>query len=69
VATGRPLTTAWGALRRSRRRRRHRVGLISNHYNSKFTIKVNRKLLTSYGILTPWQLLASANALRSLSGV
>jgi hypothetical protein len=58
VATPKPLA-----------RRRHRVTLTSYGYNSKFTIKGNRKLLTTYVIITTWQLLISANALRSLSGV
>jgi hypothetical protein len=45
------------------------VALTSYGYDSKLTMKVNRKLLPSYGILASWQLLASANALRSLSEV
>jgi hypothetical protein len=68
--------TGWGPrLRRRVRyavalaRTRHRVGLPSYGYNSKFTIKGNRKLLTTYVIMTTWQLLISANALKSLSGV
>lgn len=69
VATGRFRLRRKGALRRSPGLRRHRVGLTSYQYNSKVTIKVNRKLLTPYGILTSWPLLTSVNVLRSLSGV
>jgi hypothetical protein len=69
VATGGPRATALGAYAVALARRRHRVTLTSYQYNSKLTIKVNRKLLTPYGILTPWPLLTSVNVLRSLFGV
>jgi hypothetical protein len=69
VATGGPRATAWVRYAVALARRRHRVALTSYGYNSKFTIKGNRKLLTTYVIITTWQLLISANALRSLSGV
>ena len=47
---------------------RHRVCLLPENYHSKVLKNVNRKLLTSYGILIPWQLRVSANASKSLSG-
>ena len=68
MATG-ARATAQRALGRSPGLMRHRVALISYGYNSKFSIKGNRKLLTTYVIIPTWQLLISASALRSLSGV
>jgi hypothetical protein len=69
VATDRPRLRRSVRYARSPGLRRHRVALTTYQYNSKLTIKVNRKLLTSYGILTPWPLLTSVNVLRSLFGV